>query len=162
MSINGSRLATLTGFEGWAALSCTGMPPSPAAASFRLRDRKHDVVAFAFAEEEVFGEKELGGGDCALGIGFADVVEIDAAAFDVFTGLPFAWGEAGMEEKFHEGKARAFEARMVQLFRRDLADDIAKGVLGDAFEFAAEKDFAGANGILCCLRTVDHFRDGFT
>jgi hypothetical protein len=54
------------------------------------------------------------------------------------------------------------EARRFEVLGGNLADDVTKGVLGDASEFAAEKDFAGANGILRRLRAVNHFRNGFT
>jgi hypothetical protein len=49
----------------------------------------HDVIPFAFAEKQMFSEQEIVGVDGALGVCFADVVDIDAAAFDIFAGLAF-------------------------------------------------------------------------
>ena len=61
----------------------TSVAPAPL---FRCDD---DVVLFAFAEQDVFAEEEIIRGDSADGIGFADVVDVHAAAFEVFAGLTF-------------------------------------------------------------------------
>ena len=50
---------------------------------------KDGVGAFAFAEEEVLAEEEIGGREGTREFGGTDVVHVDAAAFDVFAGLAF-------------------------------------------------------------------------
>ena len=57
--------------------------------------RQDDVVAFAFAQEQVFAEEQVAGGDGALEVRLADVVDVDAAAFDVLARLPFGRAQAG-------------------------------------------------------------------
>lgn len=113
------------------------------------------VVLFAFAQEEMFAEEEIGGGDGALEVGFADVVEVDAAALDVFTGLSFGGRECGVDEKFDERNAGTFEFGFFEVLGGDFADNVVEGGFGNAGEFAAEKNFAGANGFRCGLFAVD-------
>ncbi|MFM1944720.1 MAG: hypothetical protein RI897_3702 [Verrucomicrobiota bacterium] len=63
-------------------------------------DMEEGVVFFAFAEEEVLIEEEVGRGDMALGVGFLGVVDVGTTAFDIFTGLAFGVGEFGFDEEF--------------------------------------------------------------
>ena len=48
-----------------------------------------DVVALAFAQEQVLAEEQVFRGDGALETRLADVVQVSAAALDVFTRLAF-------------------------------------------------------------------------
>jgi hypothetical protein len=48
-----------------------------------------DVILFPFAEQDVFAEKQIAGGHRPRGAGFTDVVDVHAAAFDVFSRRPF-------------------------------------------------------------------------
>lgn len=58
----------------------------------------------------MFAEEEVGGGEVSLDRGFADVIHVDAAAFEVLAGLALALAEAGMDQNFGEWQAGAFEA----------------------------------------------------
>src|SRR5581483_10462396 len=118
-----------------------------------------DVVAFAFAEEEVFAEEKVGGGDGSLKVCFADVVDVNAAAIDVLAGLSFGRGEACVNEKFHEGSAGAVELALLKVFGWDFAGDVVEGGFGNAFESAAEQDFAGADGFGGGVVAVDEVGD---
>ena len=48
---------------------------------------QHRIRPFAFAQQEVFGEQQVGGGHMAGYVGDADVVEIDSAPLDVLARL---------------------------------------------------------------------------
>jgi len=121
---------------------------------------EHDVVAFAFAEEEVAVEEEVGGGHGVQGVGGAAVVEVGAAGFDVFARLAFGGGEAAEDEQFDEGFAGAFELAAVEGPGGDFADDFVEDGGGDAGEVAAEEDLAGADGFGGGVGAVDEFGDG--
>ena len=49
----------------------------------------HHIVLFALAEQNVFAEEQVVRRHGASGAGFTDVVDVHAAAFDVFAGLTF-------------------------------------------------------------------------
>jgi hypothetical protein len=57
----------------------------------RLIHRHDHVVFFAFAEQQMFAEQQIGTGHEAGRTGFADVVDVYAAAFGVFARLPLGW-----------------------------------------------------------------------
>src|SRR5689334_8572717 len=67
----------------------------------------HHVVLFALAQQEMFAEEHIARGKAPLEGGFADVVHVNAAAFDILSGLAFGWTQTGMNQQFNEGKTGA-------------------------------------------------------
>src|SRR5215471_12252463 len=53
-----------------------------------LRGQDH-VISFAFAQEEMFAEQQVGRRDHAEEVRFADVIDVNAAALDILSGLAF-------------------------------------------------------------------------
>ena len=51
--------------------------------------RYHDVILFAFAQQQVLAEEQIAARDRALEIGFANVVHIHTATFNIFPRLTF-------------------------------------------------------------------------
>src|SRR5688500_13083086 len=98
----------------------------------------------------------------ALKVGFAGIVDVDAAAFEVFFGLAFGLTEAGGGKEFDEA---GFNLGAREGFGRDFADDVVEGGFGDVGEVAAEEDFAGAEGFGSGLGAMDEvghrFGEGF-
>src|ERR1041385_1008523 len=108
-----------------------------------LHRRQHDVIPLSFAQQNVAAEEEVLRGDGALRIGLADVVDVDAAAFEIFSRLAFRGRKAAVHEGFDEREARAFEFRLLDFFRGNFTEDFVEGALRNAVERAAEKNFAG-------------------
>jgi hypothetical protein len=54
------------------------------------------------AEDGVFVEEGVGGGQGSAGIGAALVVDVDSAVFDVFAGAAFGGGDTGVYQELHE------------------------------------------------------------
>ena len=108
----------------------------------------------------MFAEKEVGGGDLPLDVGFADIVEVDPASSDVFAGLSFGGTKAGQVEQFEEGESCAFEFRFVRVKGRHFADDIGEDVFGDVFQTATEQDFTGTGGVAGGVWAVDEVGGG--
>jgi len=113
------------------------------------------VGSFAFSEEDVFAEEEVGGGDVALDGGFADVVDVDAAALDILAGLSLAGGQFGGHEQFGQWQAGALEAEGIEVAGGHFADDFGEGGFADTGEVAAEEDGGGAGGVLAGLGAMD-------
>ncbi len=61
----------------------------------------HHVILFAFAQQQVFAKQERLLFDDALDIAFADVVEVNAAAFDVLPRLAFALAQTAVHQRLH-------------------------------------------------------------
>ncbi len=50
---------------------------------------EHHIVSLSFSQEQMFAKEQLLQTKSALKVPIANVVDIDAAAFEVFPGLPF-------------------------------------------------------------------------
>jgi hypothetical protein len=109
----------------------------------------------------MLAEEEIVRGDGTLEIGFAHVVQIDAAAFDIFSGLSLGRTETGVDKEFDQRYASAFEFGFFQVLGGNFADDVIEGGFGNAREFTAEKNFAGSDGFGGGLFTVDEIGHGF-
>src|SRR5579864_4804970 len=100
--------------------------------------RNDDVVFLSFAQEQVFAEEQIVGGNGPLEIRFAHIVDVYSAAFDVFARLAFGRAEAAVHEQFNQRQPCAFEFYLFHFLRRNLTDDIVERGFGDSFQFAAE------------------------
>src|SRR4030095_5401511 len=80
-----------------------------------------------------------------LNVGFADVVQVDAAALDVFSCLTLAGTKASQDEQVDQRQSRPGDGGLLDFLRRRLANDLAECALGNAFESAAKQNFAGPN-----------------
>src|SRR5438309_1897218 len=114
----------------------------------------HEVITFAFAQQEMLAEEEVCGTESALCIAFANVVYVDAASFDIFSTLSLRWTKTGEHEQFNE-RNRAFELRLFNVFCRDFANDVVEGAFGDSLQPSAKENFAGADGFSSCGWAVD-------
>src|SRR5689334_21880045 len=92
--------------------------------SSRLTGGEHNVITFAFAQEDVFAEQEIIDGDGALEVAFTDIVQVHAAAFHVLSGPAFGWGEAGMNKEFDQGGASAFQFAFFDFLGGPFADNV--------------------------------------
>src|ERR1019366_2733422 len=90
---------------------------------------------------------QVAGGDAAQGTGFADIVDIDAAALDVLARLALGGAEAAQDEKFHQRRSRAAESAGFNFPARNFAGDFVERFFGNAFQAAAKKNFARAHGL---------------
>src|SRR5439155_1334559 len=77
--------------------------------------------------------------------GLADVVQINPAAFEVLSRLPFRWTECGVYEQINQRRAGRSEFRLVQFLGWHLANNFVEGAFGNTVQLAAEKNFTGAN-----------------
>src|ERR1041385_5942038 len=95
----------------------------------------------------------------ALEIGFADVVDVDPAALDVFSRLALGRTESGVNEQFDQRHTTAVKPPALDFLGRDFTYDFVKSGFGNAFEIAAEKNFAGADGFRRGARAVNQLGD---
>src|SRR5688500_12036668 len=79
-------------------------------------DRNGGVVALPFPQQKIFVEEEVGGREVAQRVCFANVIDIDAAAFKVFARLAFRWAKIGFDEQFNERNALSIETRARDFF----------------------------------------------
>src|ERR1051326_2296935 len=68
-----------------------------AGGSFR---RHHHVIAFAFAEQQMFAEEQIVRGDQALDLALPNIIQVNAAAFQIFAGLALARTKTGVDQQF--------------------------------------------------------------
>src|SRR5690606_9572247 len=106
-----------------------------AGASGCSAEREHGVVAFAFAQEDVLAEEQVGGGERTGGGGGValDVVHVNAAGLDVLARGALGGSEAGVHEQFGQrdaGTVVGGELRGGDRGGGDFADDVVEGFLG--------------------------------
>ena len=71
----------------------------------------------------MFAEEQIVQVHVALKISFAHVVDIHAAAFDVFSRLALRGGEAAVDEEVDDRGAGTLELGALEVLRGDLAGD---------------------------------------
>src|SRR5438270_10138145 len=109
-----------------------------------LAGRHYHIIALAFAKQEVLAEEKISQPNSSERIGFANVVHIDAAAFDVFSSLSLRWAETAKHEQFNQ-RNRAIELRLFNIFGWDLAHDFVEGRFGNALQSAAKQNLTRAD-----------------
>jgi len=66
-----------------------------------------------------------------------------------------------VNQKLDQRQTSAVQFRLFNFLRRHFADDFVEGAFGNAFQFAAEKDFAGADGFRRSVRAVNQIGHRF-
>src|SRR5262245_53165689 len=68
--------------------------------------RRHDdVILLPFAQQQMLAEEQIVRGDGARRVRFADVVQVNAAAFNVLSRLTFRRTQARVHEQFDQSHA---------------------------------------------------------
>ena len=86
----------------------------------------------------MFAEQQIARRHRPRRAGFADVVDVHAAAFDVFSRLTFGGTQAGVKQKFHQRHARTVDFYLFNFLCRHFADDFVESAFGNVFQIATK------------------------
>lgn len=115
-------------------------------------------MLFSFAQEEEATKQEVVQRHNSLRISLAHVVEVDASAGDVSSGLAFGRGELSGDEEVGK-QAGGMNFGFGERDGGDFVDELLEGFGADTLQRAAEEDFAGFHGVLRRLGAVNQLGD---